>query len=236
MSFLIKWFPPSWVQIKTKDKVLNIDPAYLRTYFTHYPKRIESSKWPDPIDGLPENLEKADIILVTHHHKDHFKRVTVNRLKHAKTLILAPEHCIKELGEEMKVIAPGEKIVIGDIRIRAVKAYNTQKGSSTKKVHRKGYGVGYVVTTYGKTIYHAGDTDFILEMKDLGDIDVALLPIGGTFTMDMKEAVKAAMAIKPKIVIPMHHLKGDLQEFKRRLEAKSKIKVVLLKIGEVYWL
>jgi len=60
MSIIIKWFPNSWFQIKTQSQMLYIDPAYLRTYFTKYPKRIEFSRWPDPIDGLPEELEKAD--------------------------------------------------------------------------------------------------------------------------------------------------------------------------------
>ena len=88
----------------------------------------------------------------------------------------------------------------------------------------------------GKTIYHAGDTDFIPEMKELSDVDVALLPIGGTFTMDIQEAVEAAIAIKPKIVIPMHNFKADPKEFKDKVEARSDIKVVPLKIGEVYHL
>jgi len=234
MSVLVKWFPPSWFQIKSKGKIIYIDPAYLRTYFTHYPKRIEFSKWPDPIDGLPEELEKADVILVSHHHKDHVKRVTVDRLRRANTFVVAPRRCAKELGEAIEVIAAGDEVTSGHTRIRAVEAYNTQQGNSTKKVHRKGYGVGYVLTLDGKTIYHAGDTDFIAEMKKLGNIDVALLPIGGTFTMDISEAVKAALAIKPRVVIPMHHLKADPQKFKRKLEAKSDIKVVSLPIGEVY--
>ncbi|MFV9677345.1 MAG: MBL fold metallo-hydrolase [Methanosarcinales archaeon] len=88
MTVSIKWFPPSWFQIKTKDKIMYIDPAWMRTYFTKYPKKIEYSRWPDPIDGLPEELEKADVILLTHHHKDHCKSVTVNRLKDADTPIL----------------------------------------------------------------------------------------------------------------------------------------------------
>ena len=73
MSIEIKWFPPSWVQIKiSKEKILYIDPAYLKKYYRNYPKKVEFSTWPDPIDGLPEKgLEKADVILVTHHHKDH---------------------------------------------------------------------------------------------------------------------------------------------------------------------
>ena len=229
MSASIKWFPPSWLQIKTADKTIYIDTAYLGTYFTNYPKKIEFSRWPDPIDGLPEkNPEKADLILLTHHHKDHCKRVTVNRLKGADTLVAAPRQCIKELGKDIKVIAPWEEITSGDIRIKAVDAYNTMEVSSTRKVHHKGYGVGYLITLEGKTIYHAGDTDFIPEMKELGDVDAALLPIGGTFTMDVREAVKAAIAIKPAVVIPMHMKKADPQEFKKKVEAESNIKVMPL--------
>ena len=236
MSIFIKWFPPSWFQIKTSNYIIYIDPAYLRTYFTHYPKKIEFSKWPDPIDGLPEELEKANIILLTHHHKDHCKSVTVNRLKNADTLVVAPKRCIKELGKDIRVIEPGKEIIFGEIQIRAVEAYNTEQGSSTRKVHHKGYGVGYLITIGSKTIYHAGDTDFIPEMSKLGKVDVALLPIGGTFTMDIKEAVEATIAIKPKVVIPMHRFKADTQKFKKKVEAKSNIKVVPLQIGEVYHL
>jgi L-ascorbate metabolism protein UlaG (beta-lactamase superfamily) len=209
----------------------------MRTYFTKYPKKIEFSKWPDPIDGLPEKeLEKADVILLTHHHKDHCKSVTVNRLKNAETLVVAPKWCIKELGKDIHVVAPEEEITLGDITIKAVDAYNTEQGSSTRKVHHKGDCVGYLITLEGKTIYHAGDTDFIPEMRELGGIDVALLPIGGTFTMDVQEAVEAAIAIKPKVVIPMHYLKAETQEFRDKVEARSDIKVVPLKIGEVYHL
>ena len=71
MPITIKWLPPSWFQIRIGKKMIYIDPAYLRTQFTVYPKKIEFSKWPDPIDRLPEELEKGDIILFTHHHKDH---------------------------------------------------------------------------------------------------------------------------------------------------------------------
>jgi L-ascorbate metabolism protein UlaG (beta-lactamase superfamily) len=181
MSVSIKWFPPSWFQIKTEKLVVYIDPAYLRSYYTHYPNKIEFSKWPGPIDGLPEKLEKADLILVTHDHKDHAKDVTVNRLRRQNTLVVGPKSCTKNLGKDIKVVEPGEQFAFKGMKIRVVSAYNTEKGNSTRKVHRKGNGVGYVLTAENKSIDHAGDTDFIPEMKKLGRVDVALLPIGGTF-------------------------------------------------------
>jgi L-ascorbate metabolism protein UlaG (beta-lactamase superfamily) len=86
----------------------------------------------------------------------------------------------------------------------------------------------------GKTVYHAGDTDFIPEMKQLGHVDVALLPSGGTYTMDNPEAAEAALAIKPDVVIPMHRWDTKSDEFKKKVEANSNIKVVTLAKGEEY--
>ncbi len=234
MSVSLKWFPPSWFQIKTKNVIIYIDPAYLRSYYTHYPHRIEFSRWPDPIDGLPEKLQKADLILVTHDHKDHSKDVTVNRLRRKRTLVVGPKRCIKNLGKDIRVVGPGDVLSFQNIEIKVVHAYNTAKGSSTRKVPHKGNGVGYLITLEGKTIYHAGDTDFIPEMNQLGRVDLALLPIGGTFTMDLAEAARAARALSPAVVIPIHRAKTDPWEFKKKVEARTNIKVVTLQIGEVY--
>jgi len=239
MLISLKWFPPSWFQIKTGDKIIYIDPAYLKTYFKNYPQKIEFSTWPDPIDGLPEkDLPKADLILITHHHKDHCKQVTVNRLKGKNTLILAPEMC-KELdeNENIKIVRPDEEFSFENIKIKTVDAYNTEYGNSTRKLHHKGNGVGYLITVEGKTIYHAGDTDFIPEMRELGNVDVALIPIGGTFTMDLEEAVEAVITIKPKAVIPMHMKDADPEEFKKIvLKRSSNIMVLTLDIGGIYHL
>ncbi len=229
----LKWFPPSWIQIKTEGRVIYIDPAYLRTYYSRYPKKIEYSKWPDPIDGLPEKLEKADIILVTHHHKDHCKKETVNRLKKQRTKVIAPKQCMKELGDNIVVIVPGMELDIYDIHIRAVEAYNKKHKDKTKSMHKKGAGVGYIVTVEGKSLYHAGDTDLIPEIGLIGNIDIALLPIGGRgFTMDINDAVKAAKRINPRLVVPMHRFDSSAEEYKNTLECESAIKVVPLGIGE----
>lgn len=234
-SVSIKWFPPSWLLIKTTNKVVYIDPAWIQKNFNSYPKKIIFSHYPEPIDGLPEpDLPKADFILITHHHQDHVKTATIKRLATGKTKIYAPAKCAELIGQQFNEVKVDDQIIENGIKIKAVFAYNTPEGKSTRKVHHKGEGVGYLITVNGKTIYHAGDTDFIPEMRGLGDVDVALLPIGGTFTMDIEEAIEAAVTINPRVVIPMHYLKANPQEYGKKVEAVSNIKVITLEIGGVY--
>ena len=179
-------------------------------------------------------MDRADLILVTHHHKDHCKRVTLDRLKRPDTLVVAPKRCVRELGEDIRIVKPADAFSFGSLIIKTVHAYNAEKGSSSKKQHKKGEGVGYLITIEGKKIYHAGDTDFIAEMRELGPVDVALLPIGGTFTMDLDEAVDAAIAINPQVVIPMHRFGADPEEFADKIESRSDIRVIPLAVGQTY--
>jgi L-ascorbate metabolism protein UlaG (beta-lactamase superfamily) len=234
MSISITWFPPSWLLIKTKDKIIYIDPAWIQNNFDNYPKKIIFSHYPNPMDGLPEpDLPKADIILVTHHHQDHIKTVTLNRLAKKDTLIFAPSKCVELIERPFKEINPNDEHEVREIKIKAVYAYNTPTGNSTRKVHNKGECVGYLLTIDGKTIYHAGDTDVIPEMKEFGKVDIAFLPIGGTFTMNIQEAIKATSIIKPKTVVPMHFLKANPDTFKKEIEKETK-KTIVLKTGESY--
>jgi len=236
MSIKIKWFPPSWVQIKAKNKIIYIDPAYLKKYYKSSSEKVEFSSWPDPIDGLPEkDLELADIILVTHHHKDHCKRVTVKRLSQPHTSVIATKRCLAELGKNITVIEANKEVDMDGVGIKAVEAYNREKSGRTKVTHRKGIGVGYVITIEGKSIYHAGDSDLVPEMELLGKIEAAFLPIGGKeFTMNLSEAVRAAIAINPKVVFPMHWFEADPQEFKKEVEKRSEIEAKVLQDGKIY--
>ncbi len=231
MSIRIKWFPPSWLQIIVNNKVIYIDPAYLKTYYAKHPKKIEYSTWPDEIDGLPEELVKGDFILITHAHKDHCKNVTIKRLLKNTTKTFAPIKCQKEITSVITIAAPKMKYEFDEVHIEAIDAYNTTLGNSTKKHHKRGEGVGYVITANGGKIYHAGDTDLIPEMKELNNINIAFLPIGGTFTMDIEEAVQAVLTIKPKIVIPMHYMKSDVNEFIELMSKYNNIKTHVLNIG-----
>lgn len=231
----IRWFPPSWFLIACGKKVVYLDPAWIQTNFAGYPKRVVFSRYPDPMDGLPEpDLPKADLILVTHHHKDHQKRVTVDRLSTGKTVVAGTRKCTVDLGENVRIVKPGDEFQVGDIRVKVFDSYNTPRGSSTRKVHHKGECNSYLMELENRTIYHAGDTDFIPEMKSLGRVDVAMLPVGGRFTMDTNEAMEAAIAINPRYVIPMHY-RGDAAEiFKERLARKSEVEAVVLSTGETF--
>jgi L-ascorbate metabolism protein UlaG (beta-lactamase superfamily) len=229
----ITWFPNSWVRIRRGHKVIYFDPAYLRTYFSNYDDKTEFSKWPNPIDGLPNGLEKANYIFITHHHKDHCKKVTSDRLRNSKTKVFAPASCKKELGSTFQIVRPGDNLQLDtEVSITVLNAYNTESGSSTRKQHKKGKGVGYVLKIGSLIVYHAGDTDFIPDMKVLGEIDIAFIPIGGKFTMDIDEAIKTTLAISPRIVIPIHHLDRNPEKFSSKLLKYKKIMCILPQIGQ----
>jgi L-ascorbate metabolism protein UlaG (beta-lactamase superfamily) len=213
----VKWLGHASFQIRTADKILYID-------LKKYGKVVETS-------------EKADIVLVTHGHGDHCSPAKIRRLRKKETVVIAPKNCASRIGGIVRSIKPGEEITIGSTKIRAVEAYNTKRFKpSGKPWHPKGYGVGYLINAEGKTVYHAGDTDFIPEMRQLKNIDFALLPTGDKYTMDNSEATEAATAIGPRTTMPMHTWEKDREEFKERVEAGSKSRVVLLKEGEEFQL
>ncbi|MEM4234856.1 MAG: MBL fold metallo-hydrolase [Candidatus Methanomethylicaceae archaeon] len=206
----IKWLGHAAFQIRGKDKIVYLDLG-------------EGAK---PSD-------KADLVLISHSHWDHFDPKVIERVTKADTLVIAPKDCAKNLKANVKAIEPGESLKIGDLEVMAVHAYNVKRFRSPGvPFHPKGFGVGYVLTIDGKSIYHAGDTDLIPEMKELKRVDVAILPTGDTYTMDNSEAAEATLTIKPKIAIPMHRWTTDPEEFRRKVEAGSRVSVRVLKEGE----
>jgi L-ascorbate metabolism protein UlaG (beta-lactamase superfamily) len=199
-------------------------------WFGHASFRIESEGKNIYIDPyvLPKNSPPADIILVTHDHFDHCDRAKIDEIRTEKTVVVATEKASKMIGGNVKKVKPGDTVEIGNIRIQAVHAYNKNKA-----FHPKGVGVGFVIEAEGKKVYHTGDSDYVPEMNSLKDLTAVLVPIGGTYTMDMEEAKNAVLAMKPKIAIPMHYnfldgLEADAKEFKKKVESEGKIKVEIL--------
>ena len=185
----------------------------------------------DPYTG--EYEDKADVILITHSHFDHCDSSGIRRIHRDDTLVIGPENCVSKIGGKVKTLKVGETFAVENMKVEAVEAYNYKRFRSPGvPFHPKGFGVGYLITIGDKTIYHAGDTDFIPEMRQLKNVTVALLPSGDTYTMDNEEAAEAALAISPKVALPIHRWNSDAEAFKRKVESKSKTQVVILKPGE----
>jgi L-ascorbate metabolism protein UlaG (beta-lactamase superfamily) len=188
----IEWLGHSGLKIKDNKlgMVIYIDPFKLREdYF---------------------EAEKADFIFITHSHYDHCSIEDINKIAKDSTMII----CTPDVSSKLRMIdkkvhvmiaEPGNKyeFIEGMVKVLVVPAYNLNKDFHTKEEDW----VGYVLNIGESVIYHAGDTDFIPEMKNLANmkIDFAFLPIGGNYTMNAGEAAKAASAIKPKFVSPIHY-------------------------------
>lgn len=193
----------------------------------------------DPFSEVLTGTErKADLIISTHGHRDHFDVHAINTLSKEMTHVVVKSGCEKEnlLSRSTKELDINETCTIDGIDIRAVHAYNIKRFRSPGvPFHPQGFGMGVLLKVGATKLYYAGDTDFISPMKGLKDekLDVAFLPIGGTYTMDVEEATEAALAIEPRMVVPVHfnHVKGteaDPTAFKRRTEQRTKVQVIIL--------
>jgi L-ascorbate metabolism protein UlaG (beta-lactamase superfamily) len=180
MSVEITWIGHASFRIAGRSCVLYIDP------------------W--KLESAPHD---ADVVVVSHAHYDHCSPQDVQKVSKPDTAIVAPGDTIAKLGAANGV-TPGEVVTIKDVTVEAVAAYNIGKA-----FHPRGNRwIGVVITIDGKRIYYAGDTDLIPEMSDLKDVDLALLPVGGTYTLNAKEAARACSAIGCAMALPYHW--GDI--------------------------
>ncbi|MFH1064808.1 MAG: MBL fold metallo-hydrolase [Candidatus Woesearchaeota archaeon] len=163
----------------------------------------------------------ADILLITHSHYDHCSIADIKKIATPKTVILAPPDCQSKLQgkvefRDLVLMNPGKNVVMGNINVEAVHAYNIDKEFHPKENEW----VGYIVDVNSKRIYHSGDTDAIPEMLDIHKPDVALMAVSGTYVMTPEEAAKAVESCKARMAIPMHYGaiigdKTDAEKFKR---------------------
>jgi len=185
----------------------------------------------DPYAG--EYTEPADVILVSHSHGDHCDLEKIKAIRGPDTLIITSEDCARGLSGNVEVMAPGDVKEVHGVKIEAVEAYNFKRFRSPGvPYHPRGTQIGFVIEADGKRVYHAGDSDLIPAMEELKNIDMALLPIMGRAVMDLDEAVEAALAINPKIAIPVHRRGMSAEEFKEKVEASSGIKALAIDPGD----
>ena len=172
----------------------------------------------DPVTSLNgrkfdfATMPKADIILLTHEHHDHFDAKAISALSDNDTRLIANKKCAEAYGAG-EVMANGDSLRLADdISVKAVAAYNTTKGH--QQFHPKGNGNGYILNLDGLIIYIAGDTEDIPEMSELGEmgIDVAFLPCNQPYTMTPDQLIRVAKIIKPKVLYPYHFGDTDLSK------------------------
>jgi L-ascorbate metabolism protein UlaG (beta-lactamase superfamily) len=207
----IEWLGHAGFRIKTRAGTLYIDP-----YRT---------------EGGPP----ADVILITHDHFDHFSRDDVVRLAGKRTTAIGPPTVTEQLRGNTITVAPGETVEVDELEIRALPAYNTNKlDSEGRPFHpRESGGLGFLLRDGARRIYHSGDTDVIPEMDEAAGVDVALLPVSGTYVMTAVEAAEAARRIAPAIAVPMHWgtvigSEEDAYEFATEAREKADTEVVVL--------
>ncbi len=199
------------------------------TFFKHASLAIDAGPgrriYIDPVGSLADysTQPKADLILVTHSHDDHFDRTAIERLATSKTDILCDRTVAETFDMECYVMRPGSIATPRDyVRIEAVAAYNTTDGRL--KFHPKmREDCGYLLTVGGTRIYIAGDTEPTPEMKALRDIDIAFLPVNQPYTMTVDQTVEVVRVMKPLIFYPYHYgqvdEKTDIERLVREVEA-----------------
>ena len=207
------------------ETLINKDGKPIKiTLFKHASLSIEYDGieiYVDPVTKVGDTvidysqLPKADYILVTHEHWDHLDPTAIKELSKSDTVIILNATAQKQLGRG-EIMANNEtKVLSDDIILKSVAAYNITPGR--EKFHPKGNGNGYVLNIDGTKIYIAGDTEDIPEMADLKDIDLAFLPVNQPYTMTVDQAERAALTIKPKILIPYHYSDTPINQLKDRL-------------------
>ncbi len=196
----IQWFGHASVKIWAKDIVVYIDPR-----------------------NLPDAPHDATIVCVTHSHSDHYAPADIGKVWKADTVFAGPPDVVAAYGRG-QVLAPGQTLTWPDLSITGVPAYNINKTNHPKANNW----LGFIVEIASKRVYVAGDTDLTPEMKALQGIDVAILPAGGSYTMDAIEAAEATQYLQPQLAIPYHwgEIVGtlkDAQQFARLAACSVKI-------------
>lgn len=189
----------------------------------------------DPVNqmGAYKNYPKADLILITHHHGDHFDLNAINLLKKENTKIILTQKCdeINENLSDIIVMKNGDALEINKLEIKAIPAYNiVNKRETGEPFHPKGEGNAYIITFGDKKVLIGGDTENISEIKSLKEIDIAFLPMNLPYTMTPEMVTDAARAFRPRVLYPYHYGKTDTSKLIELLKEEKDIEVRIKKM------
>ena len=182
---------------------------------------------------IDKNYNDADMIFITHEHYDHYSEEDIDKVKKEDTVIIVPEELLTKVlrkgfrQDYIITVLPNQKYMVEGIKFETVPAYNTNKQFHPKENEW----VGYIIEIKGIRYYIAGDTDITEENKKV-KCDVAFVPVGGTYTMDFKEAANLINEIQPKIAVPIHYgsvvgTKQDAIDFSKLLNPKIECKILM---------
>ena len=201
----------------------------------HSSIRINKEKtiYIDPFK-IDRNYNDADIIFITHDHYDHYSEEDIDKVINENAVIVIPEELLTKVLKKginknaIITVEPNQKYMVQGIKFETVPAYNTNKTFHPKE---NGW-VGYVIEINGIKYYIAGDTDITEENKKV-KCDVAFVPVGGTYTMDFKEAAQLVNEIQPKVAVPIHcgsvvGTKQDAEEFIKLLHTNIKGVILII--------
>lgn len=184
----------------------------------------------DPVGEFDwDSQPKADLILVTHSHYDHFEVATIERLQKSGTVILCDKTSAEAFEHDCVTMLPRAiSMPVEGVTVRAVPAYNISEGHTD--FHPKSReDCGYLITLGGTTIYVAGDTEDNEDVLAVKDVDVAFLPVNQPYTMTVEQAVRTVKAIKPAIFYPYHYGqvedKTDIDALVAALEGVCEVRV-----------
>ena len=206
--------PPTTEKLITTDTIPTSEGNLKITSISHGSLMFAFAKknvYVDPIASATNysKYPKADLILVTHNHPDHLDPNTIKELSTEKTIVVASPTCAKAL-PDAHILANGQTGDFAGLKIEAVPAYNiVHKRPDGAAFHPKGNGDGFVIAFNGTRVYVGGDTEDIPEMRNLGHVDVAFLPMNLPYTMTPEMAADAARMIRPKILYPYHYSDTD---------------------------
>lgn len=175
-------------------------------------------------------LPKADLILLTHEHRDHLDLKALNAVRTEKTVVVLTEACAQQIQGGI-VMKNGDVKTVEGLKIEAVPAYNlVHQRDTDQPFHPKGPGNGYIITFGDKRVYVAGDTENTPEMKGLKNIDIAFLPMNLPYTMTPEMVADAAKAFKPKILYPYHFGETDTSKVVSLLKGTPEVEVRIRKM------